>query len=56
VAWGVPTPLQEAQEELAIVKVVVTSLEEEPTLARSQRMESNRRCVGDALLFLISLF
>jgi hypothetical protein len=35
-AWGVPTPLQEAWEELATVKAVVTSLEEEAALARSQ--------------------
>jgi hypothetical protein len=38
VSWGVPTPLQEAREELATVKVV-TSLEEEEeeaALARSQ--------------------
>jgi hypothetical protein len=47
VAWGIPTPLQEAQEELATVKAVVTSLEEEAALARSQRMESDRRCAGE---------
>jgi hypothetical protein len=35
-AWGVPTPLQEAREELATMKAVVTSLEEEATLAHSQ--------------------
>jgi hypothetical protein len=34
-SWGVPTPLQEAQEKLATVKVVVTSLEQEAALARS---------------------
>jgi hypothetical protein len=57
--WGVPTPLQEAWEELAIVKVVVTSLEE-AALARSQRTESDRRCAGEwasvsSLCFLVSV-
>jgi hypothetical protein len=47
VAWGVPTPLQEAQEELATVKALVTSLEEEVMLARSQRTESDHRCAGE---------
>jgi hypothetical protein len=46
-SWCVPTPLQEAWEELATVKAVVTSLEEEAVLSRSQRMESDRRCVGE---------
>jgi hypothetical protein len=46
-SWGVPTPLQEVREDLATVKVVVNSLEEEAALARSQRMESNRRCAGE---------
>jgi hypothetical protein len=46
-SWGVPTLLQEAQEELATVKAVVTSLEEEAVLARSQRTESDRRCAGE---------
>jgi hypothetical protein len=46
-SWGVPTPLQEAREELATVKAVVTSLEEEAALARSQRTESDRRCTGE---------
>jgi hypothetical protein len=32
--WGIPTPLQEAREELATMKAVVTSLEEEAALAR----------------------
>jgi hypothetical protein len=32
---------------LAAVKVVVTSLEEEAMLARSQRMKSDRRCAGE---------
>jgi hypothetical protein len=32
---GLPMPLQEVQEELATVKAVVTSLEEEAALARS---------------------
>jgi hypothetical protein len=45
--WGVPTLLQEAREELATVKVVVTSLEEEVALARLQQTESDRRCVGE---------
>jgi hypothetical protein len=40
-SWGVPTPLQEAWEELATIKAVVTSLEEEAALARSQQMESD---------------
>jgi hypothetical protein len=47
VAWGVPTLLQEAREELASIKAMVTSLEEEAALARSQRMESDRRCMGE---------
>jgi hypothetical protein len=47
VAWGVPTPLQEAQEELATVKAVVTSLEEEATLAHLQRTESDCRYAGE---------
>jgi hypothetical protein len=46
-AWGVPTPLQEAWEELANVKVVVTSLEEEAALAYLQRIEFDYRCVGE---------
>jgi hypothetical protein len=46
-AWGLPTLLQEAQEELATVKVVVTSLEEEAALARSQRTKSDRQCAGE---------
>jgi hypothetical protein len=46
-AWGVPTPLQEVREELATVKAVVTSLEEEAALARLQRTESDRRCAGE---------
>jgi hypothetical protein len=54
VAWGIPTPLQEAWEELATMKAVVTSLEEEVVLARSQRTESDRRCVGEC--FTVSLF
>jgi hypothetical protein len=33
--WGLPTPLQEVQEELATVKAVVKLLEEEAALARS---------------------
>jgi hypothetical protein len=45
--WGVPTPLQEDREELATAKAVVTSLEEEVALARSQRMESNYQCAGE---------
>jgi hypothetical protein len=32
---------------LATVKAVVTSLEEEAALARSQRMESDHRCAGE---------
>jgi hypothetical protein len=47
VSWGVPTPLQEAQEELATVKAAVSSLEEEVALTRSQRTESDRRCAGE---------
>jgi hypothetical protein len=35
-ARGVPTPLQEAWEELATVKAVVSSLEEEAALTHSQ--------------------
>jgi hypothetical protein len=46
VAWGVPTLLQEAREELATVKAMVTSLEE-VVLARLQRTESDRWCVGE---------
>jgi hypothetical protein len=37
VSWGVSTSLQEVREELATVKAVVTSLEEEAALAHSQR-------------------
>jgi hypothetical protein len=36
------------------VKAVVTSLEEEAALARSQQMESDRRCTGER--FTISSF
>jgi hypothetical protein len=36
-----------AREELATVKVVVTSLEEEAALAHSQRTESDRQCAGE---------
>jgi hypothetical protein len=43
VASGVPTPLQEAREELDTVNTVVTSLEEEAALAHSQRTEYDRR-------------
>jgi hypothetical protein len=53
-AWGVPTLLQEAREELATVKAVVTSLEEEAALTRSQRTESDRQCAGEC--FTVSLF
>jgi hypothetical protein len=58
--WGVPSPLQEAREELATIKVAVTSLEEEPALARLQRTESDRRCAGEwvsisSLCFLASM-
>jgi hypothetical protein len=53
-AWGVPTPLQETREELATMKVVVTSLEEEAVLAHLQRIESDRRCVGEC--FTVSSF
>jgi hypothetical protein len=44
---GIPMPLQEIWEELATVKAVVSSLEEEAALARSQRTESDRRCAGE---------
>jgi hypothetical protein len=58
--WGVPTPLQEAREELATVKAVATSLEEEAALACSQRTESDRRCTGkwpsvSSLCFLVGV-
>jgi hypothetical protein len=43
-----------AQEELATMKAVVTSLEEEAVLARSQRTESGRRCAGE--WFTVSSF
>jgi hypothetical protein len=46
-SWGIPTLLQEAQEELATIKTMVTSLEEEAALARSQRTESDRWCTGE---------
>jgi hypothetical protein len=46
-SWGVPTLLQEAREELATIKAVVTSLEEEAVLAQSQRTESDHRCAGE---------
>jgi hypothetical protein len=36
VSWGVPTLLQEAREELATIRAMVTSLDEEVALARSQ--------------------
>jgi hypothetical protein len=60
VCWGVPTPLQEAREELPTVKAVVTSLGEEAALACSQRTESDRRCTGEwasvsSLCFLVSV-
>jgi hypothetical protein len=45
--WGVPTLLQEAWEELVTVKAVVTSLEVEAALARSQRTEFDRWCTGE---------
>jgi hypothetical protein len=54
VSWGVPTLVQEAREELAIVKAVVTSLEEEAVLTHSQRTESNHRYAGERSA--ISLF
>jgi hypothetical protein len=53
-AWGVLTLLQEAQEELATMKTVVTSLEEEAALTRSQRTESDHRCAG--VCFSVSSF
>jgi hypothetical protein len=40
-------PLQEALEELVAIKVVVSSLEEEVVLARSQRTKSDRWCAGE---------
>jgi hypothetical protein len=47
-------------KELAIIKVVVMSLEEEAVLARSQRIESDRRCADEwpsvsSLCFLVSV-
>jgi hypothetical protein len=58
--WGVPTPLQEARDELATIKAVVTSLEAEAVLARSQRMKSDHWCVGQwafvsSLCFLVDV-
>jgi hypothetical protein len=44
---GVPTPLQEVQEELATIKAVVSLLEEEAALAHSQRTKFDHRCASE---------